>query len=317
MAVAFPWGGGAFTGGVARRGKLWENIPQAPCCCQPDRIPPETRSMDTRPQLVLHAALRALRPLVRWLLRHGVTYTTLAAALKRVFLDEAQAELAARGMAATDSAITLLSGVHRRDVRQLLREAPPDKAGVPAAPGLVGEVVGRWMTERPWMDARGRPRALPRAGEQGFDALVAGISSDVRPRAMLDEMLRLGVVDEGEAGLTLRADGFAPRVGLAEMAALAAANLHDHAAAAVANLEGEADFLEQAVYVDGLSDASAERVGQRALAAWKQAMKPVLREAQQAWEKDQAAGAKATAASTAPRQRARFGVYFYREREQQ
>jgi Family of unknown function (DUF6502) len=272
--------------------------------------------MDTRPQLVLHAALRALRPLVRWLLRHGVTYTTLAAALKRVFLDEAQAELAARGMAATDSAITLLSGVHRRDVRQLLREAPPDEAGVPAAPGLVGEVVGRWMTERPWMDARGRPRALPRAGEQGFDALVAGISSDVRPRAMLDEMLRLGVVDEGEAGLTLRADGFAPRAGLAEMAALAAANLHDHAAAAVANLEGEADFLEQAVYVDGLSEVSAERVGRRALAAWKQAMKPVLREAQQAWEQDHAAGTKAPA-STAPRQRARFGVYFYREREQQ
>jgi hypothetical protein len=280
--------------------------------------------MDTRPQLVLHAALRALRPLVRWLLRHGVTYTALAAALKRVFLDEAQAELAARGMAATDSAITLLSGVHRRDVRQLLREPPPEDDAVPsAAPGLVGEVVGRWMTERPWIDARGRPRALARGGEQGFDALVASVSSDVRPRAMLDEMQRLGVVDladgQADGAITLRAEGFAPRAGLAEMAALAAANLHDHAAAAVANLDGEADFLEQAVYVDGLTDASAERVGRRAVAAWKQAMKPVLREAQQAWEADHPAGPKgahAPPAPDAPRQRARFGVYFYREREQ-
>jgi hypothetical protein len=270
--------------------------------------------MDTRSQVVLHAALQALRPLVRWLLRHGVTYTVLAASLKRVFLEVAQAELAARGMPATDSAITLLSGVHRRDVRQLTREAPAgaEAPAIAAPPGQVGEVVGRWMSERTWLDARGRPRTLARAGADGFDALVASVSRDVRPRAMLDEMLRLGVVGDTPVGIALRARGFAPRRGMAELAALTAANLHDHMAAAVANMEGEADFLEQAVYVDGLSDASAERVGRAAQRAWQQAMKPVLRTAQQAYDADQAG-----AAAPAPRQRARFGVYFYREREQQ
>jgi hypothetical protein len=53
----------------------------------------------SQPTLVLDRVLRVLQPLVRLLVRNGVTYTVLAAALKRVFLDAAQQELASRGMA--------------------------------------------------------------------------------------------------------------------------------------------------------------------------------------------------------------------------
>ena len=74
-----------------------------------------------RAGLVLAALLRLMRPLVRLLLRHGVQHRAFAIALKQVFLEAAQDELRSRGMAVTDSAITLLSGVHRRDVRTLLR----------------------------------------------------------------------------------------------------------------------------------------------------------------------------------------------------
>lgn len=104
--------------------------------------------MRSRSALVMNAALRVLHPLVRLLLRHGVTYPVFSAAIKRVFLDAAQAELAARHMPATDSAITLLSGVHRRDVRNLTRsaaETDPDTASAVDEPlGLVGQVVARW-----------------------------------------------------------------------------------------------------------------------------------------------------------------------------
>eukprot|EP01038_Epipyxis_sp_PR26KG_P001938 gene1938-2746_t len=78
--------------------------------------------MTSQPTLALDRVLRVLQPLVRLLLRNGVTYTVFAAALKRVFLAAAQQELASRGMAQTDSAVSLLSGVHRRDVRTLGRE---------------------------------------------------------------------------------------------------------------------------------------------------------------------------------------------------
>jgi hypothetical protein len=260
----------------------------------------------SRHSIVEASVLRVMRPLVRLLVRHGATYPAFAAALKRVFLDAATDELSARGMAQTDSAVSLLSGVHRRDVRNLTR-APQRSARVPRKNGaplsLVGEVVARWLGDAAYQDRRRRPRKLERAE---FDAMVAGVSSDVRGRAMLDELLRLGVATESEEGIALSASGFAPRQGFAEMSELFAANLADHADAAAANLQGEANFLEQAMYLDRITPASVQRLQRAARQAWTRALPPVLTEAQACSDADDA---DTQAAGTG--HRVRFGVYFY------
>ncbi len=304
---------------------------------EPAGAPPRA----AEPGAVLARVLHVLRPLVRLLVHHGVTYPAVAAALKRIFLDEAQRELRRRGMATTDSALTLLSGVHRRDVRTLTRQgrsvtgaanavgatnavgAAGDASAASAAdtmdtvaaappPSLASEVVGRWMHERRYLDRQRHPRLLPRgAGEaRSFDELVRGVSRDVRPRAVLDELLRLGVVEETDDGVRLLAEGYAPRRGLTEMSALFAANVHDHAAAAVANLRGEANFLEQAVFVDEITEDSAREIQQVGVAAWKVAMREVMGKAQQRFDADQ------TQPAGERRQRARFGVYFYSEAQE-
>ncbi len=272
--------------------------------------------MNSQPTLVLDRVLRVLRPLVRLLLRNGVTYTVLVAALKRVFLDEAHAELAQRGMPRTDSALSLLSGVHRRDVRQLTRGVPAARTVASAEPaptplGLAAQVVARWMHEPPFALPGGGTRSLPKSGEGlSFDALVAGVSRDVRPRAVLDELLRLGVVHDGADGLVLEGSGFAPRQGFEELSWLFAANLHDHARAAAANLQGEGNFLEQAVFVDQITADSAARLQQVSVAAWQQAFRQVMHEAQQRFDGD------AALPEPQRRHRARFGVYFYSEPEE-
>lgn len=269
--------------------------------------------MGTKHSLVQAGVLRVMRPLVGLLLRHGVTYTAFAAALKSVFVEAAQRELDRTGMARTDSAITLLCGVHRRDVRELRQaESAPlarrTRAQPTAPSSLAGEVVGRWMSDRRFLQRAGRPRALPRVGEVSFDALVASVSQDVRPRAMLDELLRLGVVSETDAGIALVESGFVPRQGFAEMSGLLADNLGDHAAAAVANLQQESNFLEQAVYVDQITAESALQLEQVAKKAWAQAFRTVMTEAQQRFDAD------ALQAPAAQRQhRARLGVYFFSE----
>lgn len=282
---------------------VWDNIPHLPTPCQ------TTPVTTPQPTLVLDRVLHLLRPLVRLLVGNGVTYPVLAAALKRVFLDAARAELAERGMAATDSAVTLLCGVHRRDVRTLTRAAP--EAPPPPAPlGLAAQVVARWLNAPGYQAEGGGPRPLPRSGPApSFDALVAGASRDVRPRAVLEELLRLGVARADEREVTLASAGFAPRQGLPEMCRLMADNLHDHAAAAAANLRGEANFLEQALFVDGLAPASAAQLHRSATQAWREAARGLLAQAQAHSDAD------ATAPAGAPRQRVRFGVYFYAEDE--
>jgi hypothetical protein len=270
--------------------------------------------MDNQPTLALDRVLQVLRPLVRLLVNNGVTYPVFTAALKRVFLDAAQHELARRGMATTDSAVSLLSGVHRRDVRTFTRGAEAAARGSePPVLGLAAQVVAHWMNDPAYSaysaygPGRGTPRVLPRSGPApSFDALVTGISSDVRGKAVLDELLRLGVVTETDSGVVLDRSGFAPRGNFAEASWLAAQNLHDHAAAMVANLQGEGRFLEQAVFVDEIGAESAEQLRQVSLAAWKAAFKTVMPVAQQRFDAD--------AAQLPPeerRHRARFGVYFF------
>jgi hypothetical protein len=279
--------------------------------------------MTSQPTLALDRVLRVLQPLVRLLLRNGVTYTVFAAALKRVFLAAAQQELVGRGMAQTDSAVSLLSGVHRRDVRTLAREDAERAADLttPSAPaqprhlGLAAQVVARWMHDTRFVDAEGTSRVLPRSGAAAsFETLVASVSRDVRPKAVLDELLRLGVVQETEAGLLLSRGGFAPRQGFEDLSWLTAQNLQDHAAAAVANLCGEANFLEQAVFVDQISEASAARLQQVSVQAWQAAFKTVMSEAQARFDADAEADTNPVAAPQR-QHRARFGVYFYSERE--
>ncbi len=269
--------------------------------------------MRAKPAIVLDHVLRVMRPLVRLLIRSGVPYQAFATALKHVFVEAARAELGSRSMAQTDSAVTLLSGVHRRDVRNLSRPASSRRADEEAPRSLPAEVIARWMSDPAFLDANQSPRPLSRSTEAAagsFDALVAGVSRDVRPRAVLDELLRLGAVREEDGGIRLLGTGFAPRQDFEEMSRLFADNLGDHAAAAAANLQGERNFLEQSVFVDEITEGSAAQLQKVSVQAWKQAFKVVMEEAQARFDED-----AVSADAGQRRHRARFGVYFYTERE--
>ena len=263
-------------------------------------------AMEQRPVIVLNAVLRVMRPIARLLLRYGVGYPAFAAALKQVFLSAAVDDLQRLGKKQTDSAISLLSGVHRRDVRNL---AKMENAGAAMEQpmSLASEVAARWLTDARYCGADGRPLELARsAPSRSFDALAAEVSTDVRPRAILDEMVRLGVAQEHRDRVRLVASGFAPRNAFIELARLYGDNLEDHAHAAGLNLEGGHDYLDQALHCDELSAESVHHLKQVAAGAWREALKTLMRETRSRFERDRAH------ASPGERvHRVRFGSYFY------
>ena len=266
--------------------------------------------MTSRSNLVLNSTLHLLRPAVRLMLRHGVTYTAFSQALKRVFLQAAQEELQAKGMPQTDSAISVLSGVHRRDVRNLTRLATPDDAPESFA-GLASQVVARWLSDDAYLDADLAPRTIARSGDApSFDALVHAVSQDVRPRAVLDDLQRLGLVEEVDGQVTLLTHGFAPKRGFAEMAQQLQNNVQDHLGAACQNLDSGGEFLEQAVFVDEITAESALHLHKASAQAWKVAFQGVMRQAQKRFDHD--------AKSALPEQRthrARMGMYYFSTQE--
>lgn len=263
--------------------------------------------MTSRATIILDSVVHLLRPVVRLMLRHGVGYPAFCAALKKVFLQAATEELQSRSMALTDSALSLMSGVHRRDVRNLGRLAPPDAAPPPGFAGLASQVVARWLSQDDYLDVDGTPRSIERAGaEPSFDALVAAVSRDVRPRSVLDELVRLGLAAEADGRVRLLVAGFVPRQGFEELSRQFRDNLHDHLAAAAMNLDDRGDFLEQSVFVDQITAESALRLHKVSAQAWKHAFRLVMREAQARFDED-----GATAEPAQRDHRARFGVYFF------
>ena len=238
-----------------------------------------------------------LQPLVVWLLSSGVGYTDLTSALKPVFLEAARAELTRIGGKQTDSAISLLSGVHRKDVRVATRTARAvDVRAQLGKPTPVSQLMTRWLASD-W------PDILPFAGaDLSFEALARAVSKDMHPRALLLELVRLGVVAEDGGQVRLCRQAFVPNPSLEESRRLLAGSVADHIEAGVHNLsagDGKT-FLEQSVFADGLTPESAQQLEQLANALWRDVLAAMVKAAVPLCEQDEPAGGN---------QRIRLGMF--------
>lgn len=259
--------------------------------------------------LALREAAVVLAPLATWLLRSGVSYGALATALKPVFVEAARAELERAGTNPTHSALSVLSGVHRKDVRSLA-EAAADGPGAVTVKGvpLASQVYTRWLSAKRYRGRGGLPRALPRTGAGvTFEALAREVSVDVHPRTVMDELLRLGLVEQDGDLLVPVSASFVPSRRRDELTALFAANAADHIAAAVHNLTLDAPrYLEQSVFADGLGADSVAQLHALARETWQRAFEDMVKAARKRVAADESL-------PESDQQRMRFGIYFYSE----
>ena len=246
-----------------------------------------------------------LAPLARAFIRQGITYPQFAASLKLVFLEEARHELRARNQRETDSAVSVLSGVHRKEVRAVGATAAPQMS---LALTLASQIFTRWVTDPVYRDKRNKPRDLPRSGSKhSFDTLAISVSTDVHPRTALEELVRLGIVTMKGELVHLNARAFVPRQGFKETAALFSHNLADHLAAGAHNLTSQDDekFLEQSIFAKDLTAEATAQLGLFAREIWVKAFEKVVPRAEALVERDKG--------NPQANQRMRFGIYFYAE----
>lgn len=260
------------------------------------------------PKPLISALRRLLRPLVRLLIAKGVGLAALMELLKEAYVDVALNEFPVDGKKQTDSRVSLLTGVHRKDVKRL-RERPTEKMAAPRSVGLGAQIVARWVGSKETTDKKGQPLALSRKAEShgapSFDSLVAKVSTDVRPRALLDEWLRRGIVHLDEDGrVVLNELAFVPEKGFEDKAFYFGRNIHDHLAATAHNLLEEGNpKLERGVHYTGLTEESAAVLAEAAERTGMKALLEMNRLALDLKEKD---AGRATAT-----RRINFGLYFF------
>jgi uncharacterized protein YbjQ (UPF0145 family) len=160
------------------------------------------------------------------------------------------------------------------------------------------------------------PRQVSLPGEASFERLVAAESSDIRARAVLDEWLRLGIVElDAHDNVRLISDAFVPKKGFEEKAYFFGRNLRDHIAASTHNLLGqEPPFLERSVYYGRLSPAAVSELASMAEQLGMEALLTINRRAR---DLRAHTSTDLDSARTHAPQRMTFGVYFFSEAEQE
>jgi len=155
---------------------------------------------------------KLLRPIIRMLLRNDVAFSDLAEWVKRLYVDVAEKEFAVEGRKQTVARIAVLTGLNRKEVKRLLEE-PLVQPDYQTKHNRAKRVISGWMNDADFLDSRGRAKPLDiNDKEIGFSALVKRYSGDIPPRAILDELLRVGVVEKlKNQKLKLNKRGYVPQ----------------------------------------------------------------------------------------------------------
>lgn len=159
------------------------------------------------------AILRMLRPLVRLLLRHGISYGTFADLAKWVYVDVADKEFNVAGRKQTVSRVSVLTGLSRKEVSRIQAIKTPDDEAVVQQYNRAARVISGWLRDEQFTTADGEPAVLPLEGNNSFAELVKAYSGDMPARSILDELVRVKAVTLTDGSVQLLTHGYIPSDG--------------------------------------------------------------------------------------------------------
>lgn len=139
-----------------------------------------------------------LRPLLRLLLRHGISYPEFNQISRWLYVDIAMRErefFLPRKRQQHKARVACLTGLSRKEVLRLSQTPEPEANNELHCGNRASRVLQGWVTDPRFADASGKPAQLSFTGKQGkanFAALVQCYSGDIPPRAILDELLLSG-----------------------------------------------------------------------------------------------------------------------------
>lgn len=136
-----------------------------------------------------------LRPVIRMLLRFGLSYPEFNQISRKLFVDVAMREpefRIPRRRRQYKSRVALLTALSRKEVLRLLEAKRPVDDEELQQSNRAARVLDGWLNDPRYLNDRGEPLPLPfkaADGRRSFSQLVAEYSGDIPPRAILDELL--------------------------------------------------------------------------------------------------------------------------------
>src|SRR5512135_640488 len=112
---------------------------------------------------LLAACRHLLHPLVRILLRHGVSYGEFSDAVRGAYIDIAQNELVPPDRPQTEARIAILTGLQKREVHRIRNMDANDDDGLGA--NRIARVLQAWSQDPQYLGPYGLPLEVPFEGD--------------------------------------------------------------------------------------------------------------------------------------------------------
>ena len=153
-------------------------------------------------QSLLNATRRILRPLVKLLLRYGISYSAFVELAKQSYFEVAKRDFAIAGKKQTSSRISTLTGLSRKEVARLEKLPPEKNSGDSSKINRAARVISGWTRDKNYLTHDGTPADLPfEGGTCSFSTLVKQYSGDITARTIADELLRVEAISHTPQGL--------------------------------------------------------------------------------------------------------------------
>lgn len=206
------------------------------------------------------AVERVLRPLFRILLRNHMSFKAFLDIAKHTYVEVAASEFGIPGKKQSVSRVALLSGLTRKEVQRLIETPPANDTEVGERYNRAARVVAGWVRDMDFSDANGNPKVLSLQegtphGRASFAELVRRFSGDIPFRAVLDELLRVGVVEKvDDNGIRLKTRAYVPESGDADKLNILGTDVSDLVSTIDHNLQhgGEDPFFQRKVMYDNV-----------------------------------------------------------------
>lgn len=150
-----------------------------------------------------NSLLQLLLPIARLLVTRGTGIDKLVRAAKRAYLRAAMEAVLPRGQRVNVSRLSVATGMTRKEVSSLLRDAPNESN---TAARMHGEqrafrVLRGWLTDPRFQNRSGHPGILTyRGNTKSFVYLVKLYGGDVTPKSVQRELERMGLVEATRTG---------------------------------------------------------------------------------------------------------------------
>ncbi|MGH9966604.1 MAG: DUF6502 family protein [Pyrinomonadaceae bacterium] len=159
--------------------------------------------------LRLLAAFRFLLvPLVRILLRNGITFNEISEVIKGAYARVAATDFAVPGRPMSYSRISITTGMARRDIERVLGEEDRLRRALESNASRIANVLQGWHNDPEFMGPYGFPRDLAfereAGGGQSLSDLVARYAADIAPQLMLEELMRVNAATIAEESGLIR-----------------------------------------------------------------------------------------------------------------